>query len=245
MSFGIGLVKETHLNDVVLDERVLGPTVNGEVAVTVGSVSAGELDSPETNLVNRSHKTSATYMTINVPGTSGVPTLSTDKVTTALPIDAERTSSSVGVGHLGAAIGPPRVVVPVVSTSAARRRLALDQVGGGSGEDSGDGNSAGQERAEGNHDCLDDQNRTIRSEASGCELGRQKRKGNLKVGDEASSYKCLGGRSNFSAGVHRAAHRFWESTSATKRHVRRIEKLLLDHNHDIAASNVTVQGCSS
>lgn len=32
------------LNNVVLDQRVLGPTVDGEVAVAVGAVAAGEVD---------------------------------------------------------------------------------------------------------------------------------------------------------------------------------------------------------
>lgn len=32
------------LDDVVLDERVLGPAIDGEVAVAVGAVAAGEVD---------------------------------------------------------------------------------------------------------------------------------------------------------------------------------------------------------
>ncbi|KAI6754144.1 hypothetical protein HG530_013320 [Fusarium avenaceum] len=39
-----GVVGAECLNDVVLDERALGPAVDGEVAVTVGGVLSGEAD---------------------------------------------------------------------------------------------------------------------------------------------------------------------------------------------------------
>jgi hypothetical protein len=46
---------------------------------------------------------------IGVPGRSRVPSLSTDKVATASPVNAVATTGTVSVGDTGAAISPPRV----------------------------------------------------------------------------------------------------------------------------------------
>jgi len=46
---------------------------------------------------------------VDIPGRSRVPSLSTDEVATASPVDAVASASTVGVGDAGATISPPRV----------------------------------------------------------------------------------------------------------------------------------------
>lgn len=90
------------------------------------------------------------------PSRSRVPSLSTDKVTATLPCHAVAASVSVGVGDLGATIGPPGVVAAVVSSGGRRSALAShkvaggagSQVSGGSGDDTGGSNGRSDDGGE-------------------------------------------------------------------------------------------------
>jgi len=86
-------------NDVVFDERVGGPAVDGEVTVAVGVVGTAVVDRP---------------------GRSWVPALAADPVATSAPSHGVSAVCLVGVRDVGAAIRPERVVVATVGTGAAR-----------------------------------------------------------------------------------------------------------------------------
>ena len=94
-----------------------------------------------------------------LPVGTGVPALSTNKVSAAPPSHAVATSIAVGVGDLGASISPPGVVAAVVCAGRGWGALASDkvsrragsQISCGSSEGAGGGHSGSDERAEGNH----------------------------------------------------------------------------------------------
>jgi hypothetical protein len=96
---------------------------------------------------------------MNVPSRSGVPSLSTDKVTAAAPGHTVASSVTVVVGNLGATIGPPGVVATVVSSSGRGGALASNkvtrragsQVSGGSRDGTGGSNGRSDDRGEGDH----------------------------------------------------------------------------------------------
>lgn len=95
----------------------------------------------------------------SLPGRSWVPSLSTDEVATAAPLDAVASSVAIGVGDLGATVGPPGVVASVVVASGRGSALtgnevarrAGGQVSGGSGHGAGGSNGCGNDGGEGDH----------------------------------------------------------------------------------------------
>jgi hypothetical protein len=108
-----GVVCTEVLNDVVLNKRVASPAVDGKVGVAVGVVGTRVGDGTSR---------------------SRVPSLSTNEVTTAAPLNTVRTGVAVCISDLRATIGPlscmlecidvaidvctyPAVVAAVVSTS--------------------------------------------------------------------------------------------------------------------------------
>jgi hypothetical protein len=130
------------LNDVVLDERVAGPAVDGEVRVAVGAVGTRVGDGT---------------------GRSRVPSLSSNEVAARAPLDAVGSAGAVGVGSLGAIVGPPGVVAAVVGASGGGSALASNEVarrassnvGGGGGHGAGGSNGCGYDGGEGNHfECM-------------------------------------------------------------------------------------------
>jgi hypothetical protein len=126
------------LNDIVLDERVAGPAVDGKVRVAVGAVVARVGDGT---------------------GRSGVPSLSSDEVATRAPGDAVGSSVAVGVGDLGATVSPPGVVATVVGAGGGGSALASNEVarragsnvGGGGGHGASGSNGCGHDGGEGDH----------------------------------------------------------------------------------------------
>jgi hypothetical protein len=127
-----GVVGTEVLNDVVLDERVAGPTVDGKVGVAVVVVGTGVGDGT---------------------GSSWVPSLSTDKVTAASPAHAVLTSGAVGVGSTGTTIRPPGPEAAVVDTLTVGGVLTGDErnVSGGGSKSAGGGDSSSDDGGEGNH----------------------------------------------------------------------------------------------
>lgn len=144
LAAGRGVVGAEVLNDVVLDERVLGPSVNSEVAVAVDVVSTGVLDGASS---------------------TGHPALSTNVVTVSTPLHAELTTVAVGVGNGVGCISPEREVVATTCASSGLSalvedvcgRVTLDNAGavnglrGGKGHDAGERRDGGEDRGEGNH----------------------------------------------------------------------------------------------
>ena len=92
-----------------------------------------------------------------LPGRSWVPSLSTDEVAAASPGHAVGSSVAVGVGDLGATVGPPGVVAAVVGASGRRGALADNKVAagsdisGGGGNGTGGSNSRSDDGGEGDH----------------------------------------------------------------------------------------------
>lgn len=142
LSTGRGVVGAEVLDDVVLNERVAGPAVNSEVAVTVGVVATRVLDGASS---------------------TRVPSLATNVVTTvAVPVHAELAAVTVSVGNGVRGVGPEREVEAIVDTGGRAgslfektgRRLSfgLGRVGGS--DSASDGRDGGKEVSERNHfDC--------------------------------------------------------------------------------------------
>jgi len=152
-----GVVGAEVLDDVVLDERVAGPAVDGEVAVTVGTVVTRVLDGAELCYYRALGRQAD-----NLPSSTRVPALSTDVVTTvAVPVHGELATAAVGVGNSVLSVGPEGEIEAIVDTGGrgsslleASRGLSLNlcRVGGGNG--ASDGRDGGEKVGEGNHfDC--------------------------------------------------------------------------------------------
>jgi hypothetical protein len=88
-----------------------------------------------------------------LPRRSGVPSLSTDKVTVVDPLDAVVATVSVGVGDGASVIGPEGIVVAVVVSSAAWSACTGDKLGvvAWESESSNNAECGSDERSEANH----------------------------------------------------------------------------------------------
>jgi hypothetical protein len=103
---------------------------------------------------------------MNVPCGTRVPALSSNEVTAGLPAYAVAAASAVGVGSLGATIGPPAVKAAVVgtlgrgsaSTCSKSSQRASSKVGDWGSESTGSRNGSSEDGCEGNH-------------FSGCDIG--------------------------------------------------------------------------
>jgi len=87
LSTGGWVVCAEVLNNIVLDERVLSPAVDGEVAVAIRAVVTAVGDDPAS--------------------TSWVPSLSANQVAIARPLNTVLTTCSIGVSSLSSIIRPP------------------------------------------------------------------------------------------------------------------------------------------
>lgn len=83
---------------------------------------------------------------IPVVGT-GVPSLTTDKVTVTGPPDGVLTARTVGVGGIGLAISPPRVEEAVVGSLGGGSTGTRSEGLAGGGHDTGDGSHGGDEES--------------------------------------------------------------------------------------------------
>src|SRR5690554_6386124 len=105
--------------------------------------------------VNISHVFSGMPKEYYIPGSAGVPSLSTDQVTTAVPLDAVLSTGLVGVGDVRATITPTGVVETVVVTGGvgssgtlAEERGASLRLGDGSGDGADDGSDCEEDGGE-------------------------------------------------------------------------------------------------
>lgn len=160
-----GVVGAKVLNNVVFNKRVSSPAVDGKVRVAVGVVRAGIVDCPaiaiNTNVdVRQSHELwrSEGDFGWSLPCASWHPSLSTDKVTTALPVHGVGAAGAVGVGHVRTAIGPEGVVEAVVRACRAGSSGALGEFNwgalsylSGGGEGAGHGGAGDKEGGERDH----------------------------------------------------------------------------------------------
>ena len=150
-----GVVTTVGFDDVVLNERVTGPTIDSKVAVTVWLVVTVVVDDPIRAMLAN---TLVGYISNNsIPSVvSGVPSLSTDEIAVrARPLNGILASVLVGVSRLGVVVRPPGVVVAAVSASRAgstttslKHRKAFGRVcrhGEGTDGDGG-GSDEGSER---------------------------------------------------------------------------------------------------
>lgn len=120
------------LDDVVLDKRVAGPAVDGQVAVAGGV----EL----TRVGDGASRT-------------GVPALAGDEVADVLPVHRVRAAVAVVVVDIAAAVGPEGVVEAVVEAGAAGgagAHVELGELGGVEGDGEGTG-GAEEEGLDGDH----------------------------------------------------------------------------------------------
>jgi len=128
---GGGVIGAKVLDDVVLDERIGRPTVDGKVTVAARCEGTAEVDRPS--------------------GT-GIPTLSTNKVSACAPGHTVFTSSLIGISDGGTTISPEGVVVAVVGAGAAWCSRASGDVAGEGDNSNGDGGGK-DERSEANKRC--------------------------------------------------------------------------------------------
>lgn len=102
------VVSAEALDDVVLDERVLGPAVDAQVGVAIRVVGACERDGASS---------------------AWIPALASDEVAlVAGPGDCVLATSFVGVRDIALPIGPEAVVVAIVGTGRRRRASALGKL---------------------------------------------------------------------------------------------------------------------
>jgi hypothetical protein len=151
---GAGVVASERLDDVILDEGVHCPSVDGEVAVAVrAKVAVIGNGSGRLNSVNDRFTTQDNGIK-ELPCRSGVPSLSTDKVAGITgPLDIVFTATAVVVGDRTCTVSPERVVVTVVGASRARggAREKLRVVSRKS-KSSNNGEGSKDERGDANHD---------------------------------------------------------------------------------------------
>lgn len=88
---------------------------------------------------------------MGLPGTSWVPTLTTDEVAAAGPREAVLTIGTVGVGGGGTVVSPPGVVVAVAPAGRAWGTSALHEGGARSSKDSCEGREGNKDGGEGDH----------------------------------------------------------------------------------------------
>lgn len=107
------------LNHVVLDKRVSGPSIDGQVRVAVGLIGARVVDGAVAydpcQLLTPAHDD----MLQHSPSSTGVPSLTTNPVAVAGPRHRVLAASLVGIPHVRAAVGPEGEVVPIVCTGGA------------------------------------------------------------------------------------------------------------------------------
>lgn len=127
-----GVVCAKVLDDIVLDKRVAGPAVDGEIAVAGGVEGARVGD--------------------GASGT-GVPALAADEVADVGPVHRVGTAVAVGVVDGAATISPEGVVEAVVGAGAAGSagaHVKLGELGGVEGDGEGTG-GAEKEGLDGDH----------------------------------------------------------------------------------------------
>lgn len=107
------------LNHVVLDKRVSGPSIDGQVRVAVGLIGARVIDGAVAydpcQLLAPAHDD----MLQHSPSSTRVPSLTTNPVAVAGPRHRVLAASLVGIPHVRAAVGPEGEVVPIVCTGSA------------------------------------------------------------------------------------------------------------------------------
>jgi len=107
------------LDDVVLDERVTSPSVDGEVTVSVGPVVCSIGNGTRRVQVNKLVSVLLRSLIV-LPCCTGIPSLSANKVTLiARPLDAVLATITVSVGNRACAISPERVIISSTVTGAA------------------------------------------------------------------------------------------------------------------------------
>lgn len=131
-----GVVGAEALNDVVLDQRVARPAVDGEVAVALGVELSRVVD--------------------HAVGVARVPSLATDKVAAVLPVDRVGATVAVLIVDGAAVVGPEGVVVAVVIAGGggcpSPGLEGFKDLGGVEGDGSGAGSQGGcEEGLEGDH----------------------------------------------------------------------------------------------
>lgn len=107
-----GVVSAVRLNHVVLDERVAGPAVDSKVAVARGVEGAAVVD----GAIRKSVGVSCNERQTDLPASTRVPALATNKVAGVLPGHRVATALAHGVGDISATVRPPGVEVAVVVT---------------------------------------------------------------------------------------------------------------------------------
>jgi len=106
-----GVVGTEIFENVVFDEGVGRPSIDGEVAVSIRRIRTREGD--------------------RLSG-SGVPSLSSYKVPIPRPLNSILSSSIISISDLSSAVGPEGIVITSISTSRTRRdRLALEDTRNG------------------------------------------------------------------------------------------------------------------
>lgn len=136
------------LDDVVLDEGVGSPAVDGEVPVTRRIEGTAVVDCPKTRDL-RCHGSRSWQWSLSLLGRSGVPALASDEVADVGPRHAVFACGAVVVSHRPSTISPEGVEEAVVGSRAGWRRASREVTGEGS--DAGDCCRGEEEGAEGDH----------------------------------------------------------------------------------------------
>jgi hypothetical protein len=119
-----GVVGPVAFDHVVLDERVAGPAVDGEVAVAGGREGAAVVDGAGVDVSCLVRGRCECWV---LPSVAGVPAFASYEVAGVAPVDGVAAAGSVGVGNVSAAVRPETVEVTVVGAFGVGSRTLLDQ----------------------------------------------------------------------------------------------------------------------
>lgn len=118
---GGGVERAVGFNDVVFNERVAGPAIDGEVAVALGLEGTTIVDGSLGSISKEMEKSRLLVL----PASTRVPALAANKVTCVAPGHRVFAAFAHGVLRIAAAIGPPRVEVAVVVAYGVGSGLAF------------------------------------------------------------------------------------------------------------------------
>lgn len=128
---GRGIVGAKVLNNVVFDQWVPSPTINGEVAVAVGVILSSVCNSTgRTGVPSTSTLDFTLLQKWNWKGSEFVP-FTTNPVAVAVPLNGVGAARTIGVGNAALSISPEGVVKAVVVASGAGCALSKSLVFGG------------------------------------------------------------------------------------------------------------------
>lgn len=126
-----GVIRAKVFNNVVLNQRISGPTVNSKIRISIVLI--------------------ASAIGHDSVSSSWVPSLATDQIATGSPLDLVVAASAVGVRRLRAVVGPPRIEETIMGSLRTGCTASRSDVGRRERECTDGSRDSDEEGLEGNH----------------------------------------------------------------------------------------------